>query len=289
MKKFLTKLIIVAIAITFVSCNRGEKVKKLPSKIIYHDFVDSAVIWDWSEFFYDEQNRLIRVIKMGKMYESVSWEFGTRDTIYPHDDTLNIIYNSVGLPVKLVFGSYDYEIAYLNNGKKIVILDDNTTRFNFDTIWLNDKGQVIKSYDNVGHLWEHTYNSKGNISVQRHYGQYEDYEDGQYYDYEFINKVTHSRIRSVFRHVNTPDWFMFWLSKLWLNNSDYFHPFEKKGYLPLEKKYFDKDGKHRSARFIYELDTDNYVKKTKIKVIYGRYPDDDMLEWDWEYEYILAK
>jgi len=289
MKKLHISFFTLALLVVFVSCkSKSEEIKKLPSKIIYYYFGDdSTLIWDLNEFFYDEQNRLIKVTKKGQGYYWVDEDLHfTGTNCYP-DDTLSIIYNSDGLPVKLVIGLYDYEIAYFDNGKKIVILDDDTTYFNRDTLWLNDKGQVVKSYDNIGHLWEHTYNSKGNIKEQRLLGQWVD-EYGQYHDYEIKHKITYSRIHPIFRHVNTPEWILFWLSELWLNNSPYFHPFEKNGYLPIKKIWFDPDGEWKSLKFIYELNTDNYVIKTKVQEIWKGFPD-DISEENWEYEYILAK
>jgi len=279
MRKLLTILITTVIAIAFVSCKarvKNEEVKKLPSRIVFC-FDDENSIWGFGEFFYDEQNRLIKVIQMGRRCLCYNC-----DAVNPPDDTLNIIYNSDGLLVKLTEGLYNFEITYLDNGKKIIVSCDDKNYWSNDTFWLNNKGQVIKSSDGLGHIWEHTYNSKGNISKQRQYGLWWEDNYGQRHDYEFINKVTYSRIRPVFRHVNTPEWFLFWLFEFWLSENLTIHPFQKNGYLPFEKKYFDADGKYKSSKFTYELDTDNYVIKMKIKDTYFQ-------EWNWGYQYILVK
>jgi len=238
MKKNLTIVITIAItmAVTLVSCkHKDEKVKKLPSRIVSHEATPFH-----SELFYDEQNRLIKIIR--EAYDIV--------------DTLSIAYNINGLPIKLIGGYWDtVDIIYQNNGRKIIISSD--------TFWLNKKGQFTRWHEEDIFISKFTYNSNGNI-IKWHWRS-----RGNEIKVEYRYK--YSDIRPIFRHVNTPEWLLFWL-----HHAAIIFPFEKNGYLPLS---------NLSRKYSYELDMDNYVIKMKIKEDYQL---ENEYEFIFEYEYILA-
>ena len=227
MKKILTILTIATIAIAFVSCSRGE-VKKMPSKMT-ESFDFSFLDYDVEdvedviyEYFYDEQNRLVKITHTGQ-------------------SDVNIFYNSDGLPEK-VEGLWwveipNVDIIYQDNGKKIIL--------GIDTIWLNEKGQYIKFIRaNIGGWSEFTYNPNGSIAKWINAGREETScsidgggcgsGDGTLGEY--------SDIPAIWRHTNAPDWFIFWLMQNML-----VFPFERTGNI---------------AGWGYmETNTDNYLTK----------------------------
>jgi len=258
MKKLLTLLIIVVTAIVSVSF-KNEEVRKLPSKIMFYVEND---IWSLWEYFYDEQNRLIKIATS--------------------TENLDIIYDADGLPLKMKSmvseNIFNIGVTYQNNGKKIIIQQD--------TLWLNDKGQFtnarISIFDGINTSY-FTYNSNEDIIKKS-----EGYE---------VN-LTFSDIPSMWRHVNTPEWFLAWLGF----KRGVIFPLEKNGYLVSQQQILDNE----PVLYIYELDTDNYVTRMQsigaFKMADRPKPsirfvnlDGEEIEWIeptepfWKYEYILAR
>jgi len=235
MKKILSILIAMAIAIVFVSCkNENNEVKKLPSRIISHEATPFN-----SELFYDEQNRLVGIIRESRGFI----------------DTLNIVYNSEGLPIRLNGMHWnDVDITHLNNGRKVIIHLTHS-----DTFWLNNNGQFTRwhqGFDGGVFRSRFSYNSNGNITRWR-------WRTG-YRELDYDQRFRYSDVRAVFRHVNTPEWLLFWLA-----NESVIYPFATRGYLP----------NRGTERNIFELDTDNYVTRWSFS---------DGSEFEFEFQYILA-
>lgn len=223
MKKLILILTATIIAVASVSCrSKSEEVKKLPSKMIIYseDAVDSEEpILGYVEYFYDEQTRLIKIAYI--------WENRFMPKVRG-EELLEIAYNSDNLPVKLS-GLFDIDIIYQDSRRKIILSDD--------TLWLNDKGQVTN-------IFQGKYSSFSRPFIGWAFGRNDDGSstkiDSTYFD-----------VPSIFRHVNTPEWLLFWLS----NRANLLEPWQEG-----------------------ELDADNYV----IKADFGS-------KLYFKYEYILAK
>jgi len=233
MKKILMILTVATIAIGTAYCkSKNDEVVKLPSKIVSLKATSFV-----SELFYDEQNRLVKII-------SKQWE---------KPDTISIIYNIDGLPIR-VDGMFEQsmDIVYENNGRKAILYDD--------VLWLNRGGRLVKYSMADAITWKFRYNSNGNITKWR--------ESNHGLTIKYTNDV-----RPVFRHVNTPEWFLFWLS-----TNNIIIPSEKKGFLR---------SRAESSRYSYELDENSYVTKMRVKEAYEEEYESEY-KFVFEFEYILA-
>ena len=231
MKKILTILTTASMVMALVSCDKNdhecpicETIEQEVKKMPSKVTQHRPIPID-IEYFYDVHRRLVKIVQGGS-----SW--------------VDITYNSDNAPIKLEM-MWDTDIIYQDHGKKITILRD--------TFWLNDEGQFIKWYRNMSSSTiEFTYNSDGNI-IKWYYPS-----TGQEINFSYSDALP------IFRYVNVPEWFLFWLHTA----NALVYPFEKKGYLP----------SGTDNQISYELDVDNYAIRIK---------NSDALTH--EYEYILIQ
>ncbi|MDR2907456.1 MAG: hypothetical protein LBU91_05660 [Bacteroidales bacterium] len=201
---------------------KKETVKKLPSKEMYNGRVLRT-------FDYDELNRLIRVDEPGI---GNSW--------------YNISYNNENAPIGLT--SYFGTDTIVYQGDKVLIFNPNLAPpYLNDTtiITLNSKGEITlmringwqTSYPDKG--TEYTYNSNGNLS--------------RIFSREYNESITimYSSVLSIFRHVNTPDWFI--LS--WNRISDNYS-YSQRGYMPAI--ILAPNPNFNNMYYTYELDSEGY-------------------------------
>jgi len=222
MKKFLTIVTTALIAIAVVSCNSEEKpnneeVRKLPSRTVEHLFDGELKIE--IEYFYDVRRRLIKIDRR-------------------QGEVVHITYNSDDLPIRVErHNDWRTDIVYQDNGKTIILssvsLFLNPGYLWTDTLWLNDKGQLIRFKRSKGLNIDKvfSYDSNGNIATVTGWIGYAEYSD----------------IPSIWRHANIPDWFFYWL---WYPNMFVMQP-QRSGYM--------------FSGFYYTLNADNYVTEIKTK------------------------
>jgi hypothetical protein len=149
----------------------------------------------------------------------------------------------------------DGTIAYFSGftfqyvGNMVIAKVDNRT----DTLFLNDKGQVIKTNDG----WSFTYNSNGNLEKRL---------------YTDVNGITttmfihsYTDIPTIFRHVNMPEWF-------WMLFTDMTIMYNK-GYMTEQIVFGDENISGQGAgTFTYEeVDDKGYVIKMKFDEGGGNY------------------
>jgi len=243
MKTILTILTTAIVAMSVVSCKTKDKeVKKLPSKMEYISPRHHGI--SIFEYFYDEQNRLIKIATLTGNSSSVL-----------HHPMFYITYNSDDLPTKL--GDFlPTDIMYQDN--EIIIRDA--------TLLLNDKGQFTKYFCEPSTKY-FSYNSNGNFSKMNSIRSY----DGEHNEEE--TTYNYSDIPAIWRYVNTPEWLLFWLSE----RKNYTDLFEKNGYLPLQKITNFQDTT-AVVDYIYELDKDYYVTNLKYS-----YDGEKYYEYRYEY------
>jgi len=227
MKKFLTILTTALIAIAVVSCNSEEKpnngeVRKLPSKMI-QEVPPELLITNFftNRYFYDEQNRLIRL-----------------ERTIGADEMLRVLYftyNSDGLLINVSESANDFPITHLENGRKVIVRQD--------TFWLNDRGLIVRLDRQVQVLGE------------REVREFIRDTDGHFLnsDGNFVNiggaEIILSDIPTVWRHVNMPEWLFYWLGFSGL----VFPVFPKIGNVPKSVVSHEP--------LIFELDANGYVTR----------------------------
>jgi len=241
----------VTIGVLFSACQKDnskfgynpekESVKKLPSKEYGGMFSRT--------FQYDNLNRLIAVIA----------ENGHRYDIWYNDDhTPSRVRSTYGHNNTAT--SID-TLVYKGNQVFIFKPNLNPPYVNDTTIiTLNSKGEIVESKIGAWYFEGHRYhvnfiyNSNGNVSRWIN-------SDG-----EASTTILYTTIPSMFRHVNTPDWFIFYYYLDW--SGDFLY--SKKGYMPATGGRWGYDN-----RFTYEVDNDGYGYVTRIN---GK-----------TYQYILAR
>jgi len=182
MKKLLTIVTTALIAIAVVSCNSEEKpnneeVRKLPSRVSEHNII--ADLTHNTYYLYDEQNRLIRMIRF---------------------DTFDISYRSDGKPEKVLRnGSPMFVFEFVGN--QVFVGGD------FPVFTLSNRGQVLRHYYYPATTTYH-YTFSENGSLIKIYTYMLAGSDSLFRINE--NKIIPSNVPAIFRHVNTPEWLL-WL------------------------------------------------------------------------------
>ncbi|MCL2027249.1 MAG: hypothetical protein FWG79_02060 [Bacteroidales bacterium] len=221
MKKILFTTAIISLL--FAGCDKDkedpndpstEAVKKLPSKIGSTDYQ------------YDDFNRLVKI------------------------GDLEITYNANHNPVRFNNGSASADIKYIDNS--VIFSSDYYWLFSNDSLTLDANGQLVRRlreiYGSGYEIWDFTYNSNGNITeITRTY--YRNNLTG-YDEIVYTYTYTYSNIKSIWRHVNTPDWFFAYLA------GELYFPL-KKGYMPLQTQYTGFSTTMR--KHAYLQDSDGYV------------------------------
>ncbi|MCL2683454.1 MAG: hypothetical protein FWE63_08280 [Bacteroidales bacterium] len=224
----------------------NESVKKLPSKEIWTGGIGERM------YQYDDLNRLITII-------------GVMD-----NHRYDIWYNDDHTPAKLrsTYGSGERVDTFLYKDNQVFIFTPPYIDY-ATIITLNSKGEILQTRHPGGFTTNYIYNSNGNVSkTTNSYGE--------------ITTITHySSIPSMFRHVNTPDWFIYYYS--WLGGyGNLIFNFSKKGYMCS----FVSDGNVQYDNYYtYEVDSDGYGYVTKREIS----NKDGSDKYLWTYEYILAK
>jgi hypothetical protein len=268
---------LITVGIFFCACDKESKptynpeketVKKLPSKMTTTSTFGESVL----TFQYDDLNRLVKIETFTSFYipPHTVTSFNSLEISYHDNHTPAIIKgeSSMTSPPNDKEESWEDTVFYKNDE---IIAGSRWIR-------INSKGEILQ--DNQ---MSYTYNSNGNISRinSRHTAT------GNTPILTF--NLAYTSVPSVFRHVNTPDWFIF----SWLNGgfaaSDY-GGYSKNGYMVekiLDRSWGNSDGKDQSLdmHFTYEVDTDGYGYVTKRNSKSG----DGKVRPSTTYEYILAK
>ena len=268
MKKlfFLTAIV----SLLLVGCNNDngdydpndpsrETVRLLPSRI---SFDGGGGI----DLQYDDLNRLVRLVSWG--------------------DTTVITYDANNNPVRME--GNNVAVTFLYEGKQVFIAGQRWSSLISDTLTLNANGQVVKRVSWSYNTWdgwrrssqeEFFYNLTGNVVriMENNYHQI---------------LYSYSNVRSVFRHVNAPDWFIFSVISLEIR-------YPSDDCVPCQTFYHSRIGymmssireQYRNEGVLnYELDANGYVVRAT-------------LEWEerlvgggtrterksWSYEYVLAR
>ena len=231
MKKLLTIVTTALIAISIVSCDRNddkpnneeiqEEIRKLPSKMIHER--THGMFFDSHEYFYDEQNRIIRI----ERNHNASGGITTQER--------HFTYNSEGLLVNIYDLVNNFPVTHLENGRKVIVRQD--------TFWLNERGLIVRL-------------DRQPPSGEREVREFIRDTDGRFLnsDGNFVNfagtKITFSNIPTMWRHVNMPEWLYYWLGL----SGFPFSIFPKIGYL--HQLFIATDN-----QFVFEVDANNYVTR----------------------------
>jgi len=261
---------------------KQKEVRKLPSRVTR--YVGDSVV-SFSYYAFDEQNRLIEV--------TTTFSSPRQQRLHGSRANILITYNSEGLPTQVKSHNYSTIITYYDSGRTIVLSRDPSrirarTQLGEekfitllpDTIFLNEKGQRAKLVS-VGITGRQTIrkfytDSTGRVRPSRII------ENGNVYDLladtnRARNYTVYSEIPCVWRHVNMPEWFRFWLG-----TSYALRPLGRGNYLPLRHVSGDSVNE-----YTYELDDDNYV--VKMQRIWGAYRSFPRQTDTYTIEYILVR
>jgi len=239
MKKLLFTTAIVSLL--FAGCDKNnngddpndpstETVKLLPSKIINGR--------DTTGFEYDGQNRLIRIVGM------LQWSSVTPTVI---------MYDANNNPTNVGGRSFRYVGNQIFDTRL-----DGYSRERVDTLTINANGRLEKIKEFVT-IKTFTYDSRGSLTkiVREH-----DYGDEIYRDtieFEHAN----SNARSIWRHVNVPDWFVVYV----LSDLSNFHhrtlsvTTTKNGLMPTLEQRFSWENE---IRFDYGIYPNGYISHITV-------------------------
>ena len=243
MKKILFTTAIIGFI--FASCNKDneeKEVKKLPSKFIY----DSNV----RILEYDNQNRLTKFTFSENVYQIFS---------YNSDGTLSKI-------TRFIDGNEDHVNTFHYNGNQAFMFrgDSPDTALIFT---INSNGELESysfeefDFEEEESLWWQitlTYNSNGNVTKL----EFPVTETPE------VRVFTYSDVKSIFRYVNMPDWFLLWFFEF---------EYSKNGYMVSQINFGGGD----ISNFTYTTDTNGYAL-TRTATI-GEYTATKT------FEYIFAK
>ena len=276
-RKIMKKILITTaiISLLFAGCNKEkDKVMKLPSKRTATTLTSSRhhPLDDTIHFRYDDLNRLV--------------------SINNRHGSITITYNADHTPRRVVAGNWSYsgapnETIFFQYDNNLVITTFCWTSCIL-TLTLNVDKQLMKwtvdCPEGDKFMKDFTYNSNGNIIKRKTWNSR-----------DTITTATYSDVKSIWRYVNIPDWFLFFFSNRYFfvfcvgDDSWSYWGFTKKGYMPSELEstpnYFP--GRNRS-KFAYELDADGYVRRMNSEHINTIYTNEKSVI-EATFEYVLAK
>ncbi len=267
MNKILYFSLTIAALALFSACEKdkfkldveNESVKKLPESIYRNGNLECG-------FQYDNLNRLTTITyDRNSSYYSVRISYNERnapisvrrsyDPYSSYNDTIVYKDNQVFIMSQYYYGSYDTAIITLNSAEEM--------------------GQA--RYSNYLSDYTYTYNSNGNLSTIT-------YRSSSMGSSSAIN-IQYSTAPSIFRHVNTPDWFFIYYSNLIFRNYNSFY-WNKKGYM-FGSTYRLEYGEMINSSYYhtYETDSDGYGYVREINPI--DYSGEKISPWT--VQYIFAK
>jgi YD repeat-containing protein len=237
MKKLLFTTAIISLL--FAGCNKDnngddpndpstERVKKLPSRIIVTNFLHIDTI----NFQYDDQNRLTKITDR--------WSENT------------ITYNVSGNPINVIWRWLPTGIHYTtplqHRGNQIFTYAYSPVGRYDDTLTIDANGRLEKSSTRT-----YIYSSNGNLTNIISFGN-------DTVKFEYAN----SNARSIWRHINTPDWFLTYFLSDYGRITDIilsFVPAIKIGFMPTQKKPLYNLLHDNLVKYEYGFDSDGYVRQ----------------------------
>ena len=242
MKKILFATAIIGLL--FAGCDKDpnnggdpetEAVRKLPSKMILDNVLEV------NSFEYDERNRLIRKIEPGSGL------------------SMTISYDVNDNPVRIGYGwnSESGTRTFQYSGNQIFVLRSDDYGSRRDTLTIDVNGQLVElKWEQHGReimerreTQSFKYDSRGNLTdiVWISYDTFTDDTTTRKYT------ITHSEVKSLWRHINMPDWFWYY---------SFFYGFDiflgcKTGYMPSQIDFRE----YGAYKYAYGLDADGYVRQ----------------------------
>ncbi len=268
MNKILYFSLTIAALALFSACEKdkfkldveNESVKKLPENIYQNGDIAQT-------FKYDDLNRLIRVNRpsIGNTW----YEFS---------------YNEANAPIRILSAFGTDTLVYRGNQVFIFRPNLNPPYVNDTTIvTLNATGEIEQLKYNgwqyaAPYFMNLTYNSNGNVSTITYLPS----SSGR----PITTNFQYSTVPSIFRHVNTPDWFFILYSDLIFSNYNFGFYCNKKGYM-FSSTYQIENGEivNTSYYYTYEVDSDGLGYAWKIN---QRSLDGEMM-YPKNIQYIFAK
>ncbi|MCL2027762.1 MAG: hypothetical protein FWG79_04650 [Bacteroidales bacterium] len=271
MKKLFLPLAVLAML--FGACNKDKngETNKLLSKIT-HPRIDGDGNPQNSiqAFEYDGQNRMTKS----------SW-------ISPSGEREDFVFSYSGnsnAPTKYVFTEYSSTGAVLNSSENLMeysgnqvfrVLERDGGRDTVSFLTIDANGRVTKNTwgEESSSFSEESfsYNADGNMTKIIYISTYDGEED-----YRSETNFTYSTVKSVFRHVNVPDW-LIWFHLGW--------DFSKSGYMVSQ---IQRVGSSNYDNFVYTTDADGYVLTCTYTYISDSSPD-PIEQSTQTFEYINAK
>ena len=214
MKKILFTTAILSLL--FTACSRHE-VKLLPSEITYEQ---SSI-----HFEYDNENRFIK------------WS--------RNDDRggAAISYCADGNPLR-VGGNWGVTFAFESDHRVVVSWDHHEDT---DVLTIDADGQLVRLVSRNKEI-DYTYDADGNITGIVYVWR----DETEAYKEEVF--ITYSPVKSIWRHVNAPDWFLLYFA-------DMFPFFSKMCHMPAQRTVVKNGVEQQRSTFTHELDANGYVRQ----------------------------
>jgi len=282
MKKLL--FLTAIISLLFVGCNNDnenddpndpstETVRLLPSRMV--KMLGQERVTE-IHLEYDNFNRLVRIAEVGE---------GAFEVAYNQDHT----------PATIKLGGATMAtFQYYGNLVLVRSRIEDYHYWNIDTLTINTNGQLIRRRSSTFIDWSELtpfrgyqfecnffYNAWGNVGRIEH--SFVGFSSGS-------TNFGYSDIKSIFRHVNIPDWFLFYLNFYILNSARFSERSIINNSFYLDG-FFNRTGYMISSingdyvRFSYELDSDGYVIRMNREWRDNNRRNND----NWRIEYIPAK
>ena len=257
MKKLILPL--AALAILFGACKKDNDNEKILSKIM-HSWVDEDgnPRNSTQTFEYDNQNRMTKMI----WASSSGWR----------DELVFFYSGNSNAPTKYTYTEYsstgevDYEseslMEYAGNQVFRIIEREEGGRDTASSFTIDANGRVTKETWGWGStVGEETfsYNADGNMTKVIYVETYQTYE-GEEVTYRSETNLSYSGVRSVFRHANITDWF------LWFSLG---YEYSKSGYMVSR---IQREGNTSYYNFTYTTDANGYALTRTETYVRGSSP-----------------